>query len=151
MVLWGLLTCFSRKFIKNINNKKCITNKYFTVIYFKTSSKRKHNHNATAEVEYLENKTNNETDKQSFSAYLLNFFLFSSSSLILSMQLQCWLWIAHVSNQAPIKRSKEVSQTDQVQKFPLTAVWTSIYTSLINFVASSTLIHWLGVRQSSII
>ena len=151
MVLWGLLTCFSRKFIKNINNKKYITNKYFTVIYFKTSSKRKHNHNATAEVEYLENKTNNETDKQSFSAYLLNFFLFSSSSLILSMQLQCWLWIAHVSNQAPIKRSKEVSQTDQVQKFPLTAVWTSIYTSLINFVASSTLIHWLGVRQSSII
>ena len=85
MVLWGLLTCFSRKFIKNINNKKYITNKYFTVIYFKTSSKRKHNHNATAEVEYLENKTNNETDKQSFSAYLLNFFLFSSSSLILSM------------------------------------------------------------------
>ena len=41
-------------------------------------SKRKHNHNATAEVECLENKTNNETDKQC----LLNFFLFSSSSPI---------------------------------------------------------------------
>ena len=152
MVLWGLLTCFSRKFIKNINNKKYITNKYFTVIYFKTSSKRKHNHNATAEVEYLENKTNNETDKQSFSAYLLNFFLFSSSSLILSMQLQCWLWIAHVSNQAPIKRSKEVSQTDQVQKFPLTAVWTSIYTSVI--ICACCVINFntlrLGVHQCKI-
>ena len=46
------------------------------------SSKRKDNHNATAEVECLENKTNNETDKKCFSAYLLNFFLFSSSSPI---------------------------------------------------------------------
>ena len=46
------------------------------------SSKRKHNQNATAEVECLENKTNNETDKHCFSAYLLNFFLFSSSSTI---------------------------------------------------------------------
>ena len=74
MVLWGLLTCFSRKFIKNINNKKCITNKYFTVIYFKTSSKRKHNHNATAEVEYLESKTNNETDSFSAPIYSISFF-----------------------------------------------------------------------------
>ena len=39
-------------------------------------SKREHNRNATAE----ENKTNNETDKQCFSAYLLNFFFFFSSS-----------------------------------------------------------------------
>ena len=45
------------------------------------SSKRKH-HNATAEVECLKNKTNNETDKRCFSAYVLNFFLFSSSSPI---------------------------------------------------------------------
>ena len=43
------------------------------------SSKRKHNHNATAEVDYLENKTNNETDKSCFNAYLLDFFRFSSS------------------------------------------------------------------------
>ena len=48
------------------------------------SSKRKHNHNATAEVECLEIKTNNETDKQCFSAYLLNFFLFSSGPPICS-------------------------------------------------------------------
>ena len=33
------------------------------------SSKRKHSNNATAEIECLENKTNNETDKQCFSAY----------------------------------------------------------------------------------
>ena len=46
------------------------------------SSKKKHNHYGNAEVECLENKTNNETDKQCFSAYLLNFFLFSSSSPI---------------------------------------------------------------------
>ena len=46
------------------------------------SFKRKQNHNATAEVECLENKTNNETEKQCFSAYLLNFFIFSSSSPI---------------------------------------------------------------------
>ena len=45
-------------------------------------SKRKYNHNATAEAECLENKTNNETDKQYFNSYLLNFFLFSSSSPI---------------------------------------------------------------------
>ena len=40
------------------------------------SSKRKHSHNATAEVECFQNKTNNETDKHCFSTYLLNFFLF---------------------------------------------------------------------------
>ena len=63
------------------------------------SSKRKHYRNTTAEVECLENKTNNETQKQCFSVYLLNFFLLSSSSPI-SITLQCWLWIAHsyVSN-----------------------------------------------------
>ena len=62
------------------------------------SSKRKRNHNATAEVECLENKTNNETDKQCFSAYLLNLFLFNSSSLFLLITLQCWLLIAHSYN-----------------------------------------------------
>ena len=46
------------------------------------SSKRKHNHNATVKVECLENKINNETDKQCFSAYFLSFFLFSSSTPI---------------------------------------------------------------------
>ena len=46
------------------------------------SSKKKHNHNATAKIERHKNKTNNETEKQCFSAYLLNFFLFSSSSPI---------------------------------------------------------------------
>ena len=64
------------------------------------SSKRKHNHNATTEIECLVNQTNNETDKQCFTAYLLSFFLFSSSYPFLSITLQCWLWIAHsyVSN-----------------------------------------------------
>ena len=46
-----------------------------------------------------------------------------------------------------MQRFKEDSQTDQIQKFPLTAVWTSRYTSVINCVASSTLIRWLGVHQ----
>ena len=71
------------------------------------SSKRKHNHNTTAEVECLENKTNNETEKQCFSACLLNFFLFNSSSPIPSITLQCWPWIAHsyVSNHITYDRS----------------------------------------------
>ena len=62
-----------------INSKLINT---FTIIYFKMSSKKKHNHNATAKIECHKNKTNNETEKQCFSAYLLNFFLFSSSSPI---------------------------------------------------------------------
>ena len=81
MIFWRLLTYFSRNFIKNImiNSKQINT---FTIIYFKMSSKKKHNHNATAKIECHKNKTNNETEKQCFSAYLLNFFLFSSSSPI---------------------------------------------------------------------
>ena len=78
MVPWDLLTCFSRK----IDNNKYITNEYFYNNFynnFKMSSKRTHNHNATAEVDCLENKTNNETDKPCFNAYLLDFFRFSSS------------------------------------------------------------------------
>ena len=55
------------------------------------SSKRKHNHNATAEVDCLENKTNNGTDKPCFNAYLLDFFRFLLAELFLSISLQCWL------------------------------------------------------------
>ena len=52
--------------------------------------------------------------------------------------------------QARIKRFKEAIQTDQVQKFPLIAVLTSRYTSVIICVASSTLIRCLGVHQCKI-
>ena len=48
---------------------------------------------------------------------------------------------------------KEVSQTDQVQKLPLAAVWTSRYTS-VSFVrvASSTLIRygWVFISVRSV-
>ena len=40
------------------------------------SSKRKHSYNATAEVECVENKTNDETDKQCFTVYLQQFLSF---------------------------------------------------------------------------
>ena len=51
-----------------------------------------------------------------------------------------------------IQHFKEVSQTDQVQKFPLTAVWTSRYTSV--FIYACCVINfntlWLGVHQYKI-
>ena len=47
-----------------------------------------------------------------------------------------------------MQRFKEVSQTDQVQKFPLKAVWTSGYASDSICAASSTLISWLGVLSA---
>ena len=48
---------------------------------------------------------------------------------------------------ALIQRLKEVSQTDQVPVFPLTAAWISTSTSVIIFVALSTLARWLGARS----
>ena len=54
--------------------------------------------------------------------------------------------------QAWIQRFKEVSQIDWVQKFPLIAVWTSRYTSVIIFACCvinfNTL--WLDVHQCKI-
>ena len=52
------------------------------------SSKRKHNRNATAEVECLYNKTNNETDSVSVLIYSISFF-FLLAPLFLSIMLQC--------------------------------------------------------------
>ena len=47
----------------------------------------------------------------------------------------------HVKHQAQIQSFKEVSQTDYVPGFPLTATWISRSTSVIICVELPTLIH----------
>ena len=74
----GSTNLLQEKIHKTTNNNKYINT--FTIIYFKVSSKRQHNHNATAEVEYLKNKTNNETV---FQRLLTQFFLFPLALLFL--------------------------------------------------------------------